>query len=155
MKELVSAILRLIRKIELGRQHRPLRRLDLDVIVAGAPGIEARHDGAEGVAPLCVGEDVAAQTEALVVVFAAGVGMPQVNQRICDRAARAGEYHARKLDRAARDASLAQIAAPRRLRLEERPFSLRESWLVAVVARRRRGDVRLSPGVADGERKTR
>ncbi len=39
MKELVGAILRLIRKIELGRQHRPLGRLDLDVIVAGAPGI--------------------------------------------------------------------------------------------------------------------
>ena len=66
----------LVGEIELGGQHRSVRRLDLYVIVPRAARIEAGHDGAEGVAPLSVGKDVAAQAEALVVIFAVVVGLP-------------------------------------------------------------------------------
>ena len=41
MEEVVDAVLRLVGKVELGGQQRPVGRLDFDVIVAGAAaGVE-------------------------------------------------------------------------------------------------------------------
>src|SRR5450755_2789508 len=76
VKEFVGEIRLFVGEIELGGQHRSFRRLDLYVIVPRAAGIEAGHDGTEGVTPLGVGKDVAAQAETLVVVFAIVVGLP-------------------------------------------------------------------------------
>ena len=116
------------------------------MIVAGAAGVEAGHDGTEGVASRSVGEDVAAQTEPPVVVCARGVGLPQVHQGPGDRAAGACQHHAGKLHRPTRHAGLAQIAAPRRFRFEERALDLGYGRLVAVMAGRGRRQARLGEG---------
>src|SRR5262249_9954323 len=42
-KEAIAPVHRLVRKIELGREEPLLRRLHLDVIMAGAPGVERRQ----------------------------------------------------------------------------------------------------------------
>src|SRR5262245_51219448 len=58
-------------EVELGRQHRSLRRLHLEVKVTGAPGIDAGHDRLQAIAALVVGELVPAQAIADVIVVAA------------------------------------------------------------------------------------
>src|SRR5262252_7162463 len=79
----VATVHRLVRKIELGGEHALLRRLHLDVIVAGAAGIERRQDGAQAVAALGIGEQVSAIAKAGVVVLAALVGMPEGSRSAC------------------------------------------------------------------------
>src|SRR6187402_961406 len=77
-EQLILPDARLAREIELRGEHPAALRLYLDVEVARAPRIVARHDGAEAEAPVRVGELVGAQAEAGIVVVALGVGVPQV-----------------------------------------------------------------------------
>src|SRR5262245_6116854 len=97
----VALILGLAGEVELGRQHRVPGGLDLDVEMASAARVDARHDGLEAVASLLVRELVATEPEAPVVVLALGIGLPDVEQRSRDRHARGGE------DRAGQDDPLA------------------------------------------------
>src|SRR5215467_5368862 len=142
-EEAVAPVHRLVGKIELRGEHPRARLLNLDVEVPRAADVERRHDRAEAVASLRVGEDVAAQPEASVVVVAVVVGMQQVDQRMCERLAAAIEHLPGEDDRAALDARLDQIGALGRARLEERPLGLGTRRLVAVVAGRR--ERRLAP----------
>src|SRR3977135_1413524 len=119
-----AAVRRLLREIELLGQQASCRRLNLQVKVAGAAGIDRRHDGAEAVASLGVGVLVAAQAEAGVVVVAGVVGLPQVEQRMRHGPAGRVAHEAGELDRAALHAGLDQVGALGRARLEERPFGL-------------------------------
>src|SRR5262245_63739563 len=59
----VAAVHRLVRKIELGGEHALLRRLHLDVVVAGAGGIERRQYGGPAGAALAIGEQKSAIAE--------------------------------------------------------------------------------------------
>src|SRR4029077_3235136 len=81
---------RLLREIELGREHALLRRLHLDVIVAGTADIERRQYRAEAESTLRVREQVPAIAESAVVVLAAFVGVPEIDQRLRQRPAGAG-----------------------------------------------------------------
>ncbi len=81
MEEVVAGVGGLVREIELRGQELLAGRLHLDVIVAGAAGIESRHDGAEAIAALLVGEHMTAIAEAAIVVGAAVVRVPQIDQR--------------------------------------------------------------------------
>src|SRR5882757_1807722 len=144
-KQAVAAVCRLVREIKLGGQQPSCCRLNLQVKVAGAAGIDRRHDGAEAVAALGVGVLVAAQSETRVVVVAGVVGLPQVEQRMRHRLAGRVEHEAGELDRAALHAGLDQVGALGRARLEERPFGLARRRLVAVMAGGRGGEPALAP----------
>src|SRR5436190_1228684 len=85
----------------------------------GDAGIEARHDGAEQEASLVIGENVAAQAKAGIVVIAPHVGVPEIDESAWDRLACAGQNEAGKLDRLPRNARLAEITALRRSGFEE------------------------------------
>src|SRR5215510_7328922 len=85
MEEAVAGVEGFAREIELRGQQPLAGRLHLDVIVPRAPGIEARLDGGEAIAALRIGEDMAAIAEAAIVVFAALVRMPQIDDRALDR----------------------------------------------------------------------
>src|SRR5437868_2832175 len=74
-EQAVAAVHRLVWKIQLRREQRPLRRLHLHVVVARASRVERRQNGAKTVAPLAVREQMAAIAETAVVVFAALVGV--------------------------------------------------------------------------------
>src|SRR5215469_5701217 len=88
-KQTVGAVAFFIGKIELGSQQCRPGRLDLYMIVPCATRIETRQNGVEGVVPLGVGEKVAAQAEALIVVFAVIVRVPQINKGTRERPASA------------------------------------------------------------------
>src|SRR5262245_66344385 len=60
-------------EVELGRQHWSLRRLYLEVKMAGAPGIDAGHDRLQAIAALVVRELVAPPAIARGCRFRAGV----------------------------------------------------------------------------------
>src|ERR1700716_2076140 len=144
-KQAVAAVRRLVREIKLRGQQPSCRRLNLQVKVAGAAGIDRRHDGAEAVASLGVGVLMAAQPEAGVVVVAGVVGLPQVEQRMGHGLAGRVEHEAGELDRAALHAGLDQVGALGRARLEERPFGLARRRLVAIMAGGRGGEPGLPP----------
>src|SRR5260370_40031270 len=80
-EQAIAPVRGLVGKIELRGEHRPLRSLQLDVIVTGAAGIERGHDGAEAIAALAIGKEVAAIAEAGIVVFAALIGVPEIDER--------------------------------------------------------------------------
>src|SRR5262249_51575796 len=70
---------------ELGGEHALLRHLHLDVIVTRAAGIERGQDGAEAVAALGIGEQVPAIAKSAIVVRAAVVGVPEIDERARNR----------------------------------------------------------------------
>src|SRR5262245_11487534 len=109
-KQAVGAVLGLARKVELGGEHAAARRLDLDVEVARAPRIGTGHDRAKAITARGIGVLVAAQPEALVVVVALLVGLPEVDQGARHRPAVSGQHHARELDQLPARARLAQVA---------------------------------------------
>src|SRR5215467_9526429 len=137
-KEAIAPVHRLVRKIELGREQALLRRLHLDVVVAGAAGVERRQDGAEAVAALHIGEHVSAIAKAGIVVFAALVGVPQVDERLRHRPAGAAEDLAIELDQPRLAGGVDEIGTLRRTRLEKRALGLADGRRIAVVALRRR-----------------
>jgi len=65
------------------------------------------------------------------------VGMPEIDDCSAKRAAASRQYNAGKFKRAAGSATLAQVAALRRTRLEKRSFGLAHCRFVAVVTGRR------------------
>src|ERR1700704_1475136 len=69
-KQAVAAVRRFVGEIKLRGQQPSCRRLNLQVKMAGAAGIERRHHGAEAVASLGIGVLVAGQAEAGVVIVA-------------------------------------------------------------------------------------
>src|SRR4051794_11786136 len=99
-----------------------------------AAGIEARHDGAEQEASLVIGENVAAQAKAGIVVIAPHVGVPEIDESAWDRLACAGQNEAGKLDRLPRNARLAEITALRRSGFEEGSLGFSKCRLVVVMA---------------------
>src|SRR6266436_7234557 len=114
------------------------------MIMPRAPGIEARHDGAEAVSSRHIGENMTAQLESAIVVLAAVIRVPQVDEGVRNRAAGAREHRAGEFDRPAGGARLAQVAALRRAGLEVWTFRLAPCRLVAIVTGRRRHEVCLS-----------
>src|SRR6516164_3260157 len=117
----IAAVHRLIRKIELSGEHALLRRLHLDMVVAGAAGVERRQDGAQAVAALGIGEQMPAIAKAGVVVLAAIVGMPEVEERLRDGAAGARQNLPAELDPARRAAKLERSARSGELGLKYGP----------------------------------
>jgi hypothetical protein len=113
----------------------------------GPAGVEAGHDGAEGVAPFRVGKDVSTRAEPLVVVLASVVGPPQVHQGTGDGPAGARQHRAGKLHRPP-----AIPGSRRSLRgLKKGPLGLMNGRLVPVMTGRGRRQVPLGEG-AVGER---
>src|SRR4029450_6758770 len=125
-------------EVQLGRQHRALRRLQLEMKVARPPGIDAGHDRLQAIAALVVGELVTPQTIAGVVVVAAGVGVPDVDQRARHRLAAREPDDARDDDLDALHTRLEQRRPLRRGRLEIGTLGLSRCRLRAVRAARRR-----------------
>src|SRR5882672_4692065 len=148
MEEVVAGVGGLAGKIELGGQEPLARRLHLDMIVPGAAGIEPRLDGAEAIAALLVGEHMTAIAEAAIVIGAAVVGMPQINERALDRPAAAREHIACKLDELTAPARLDQVEPLGRARAIERAFGLRQRRRIVVLAFRRRDEIGLRPNIA-------
>src|SRR5215470_11369684 len=69
VEDVVGAVARFAREVQLRREDRSVRALHLDVDVARPAGIQAGHDRPQRVAAARVGELVAAEAEALVVVL--------------------------------------------------------------------------------------
>src|SRR5215472_9127624 len=109
----VAAVHRLVRKVELSGEHASLRRLHLDVVVAGAAGIERRQDRAQAVAAVGVREQMPAIPKAGIVVLATFVGMPEIEERLRDWPAGARENLPAELDRPRRAVRLDEIDAQR------------------------------------------
>ena len=114
------------------------RRLNLDVIVPCAAGIERRHDGAEAKRAVEPGGDVATISEADVVVLALVVSMPDIDYHAAKRAAACRQHEARKFERTAPSAGLAQVTALRRSWLKKRPLGLTDGRFFAIATGRRR-----------------
>src|SRR4029453_2216779 len=145
MEEAVAGVEGFAREVELRGQEPLAGRLHLDVIVPRAPGIEPRLDGAEAIAALRVGEDMAAIAEAAIVVVAALVRMPQIDERALDRTAAAREHVTCQLDRPTLAARLREVEALGRARAIERTLDLRQRRRIVVLAFRRRDEIGLRP----------
>src|SRR5262245_52960054 len=76
--------------------------------------------------------------------------MPEIDQRLSDRPAGAGQHLPPKLDQPPLAAGLDKIDAPWGAWLEIRPLGLARSRFIPVVARRRRSE-RLGPPVVECE----
>jgi hypothetical protein len=126
-EQAVTPVRRLVRKIELRGEHALLWRLHLDVIVAGAAGVERRQDGPEAIAALGVGEQVSAIAESASVVLAALVGVPEIDERPRNRPAGAGENLSVEFDQPRLAARLDEIGALGRGGFEIWPFGLTKS----------------------------
>src|SRR3954447_3780283 len=138
VEDAVRAVARLAGEVELRREDLAVGALHLDVDVARAPGIEAGHDRPQRVAPAGVGELVAAQAVAPVVVLAAGVPLPEVEQRAAHRPAPRVDDIARDEQRGAANAVDHEVRAPGRVRRVVRALGLGLGRVVvAVVAGRR------------------
>jgi len=81
---------------------------------------------------------VSAIAESAVVVLAALVGVPEIDQRLRQRPAGAGEDPPAQLDQPRVAVRLDQIGALRRTWLEIRPLGLPDGGRIVVVALRRR-----------------
>src|SRR5262249_55283851 len=125
-------------EVELGRQHRALRGLYLEVKMTGPPGIDAGHDRLQAIAALVVGELVTPQAIAGVVVVAAVVGVPDVDQRARHRLAAREPDDAGDDDPDALHARLEQRRPLRRGRLEIGALGLSGCRLRVVRAARGR-----------------
>src|SRR3990172_1782122 len=123
--EAVGAVARLVRKVQLRRQHPAARRLHLDVNVARAPRVCAGNDGVQLEASLRVGEDMPAIAVAPVVVVARLVAVPEVEQGARHRPALRREDQSREKQPLGLAARLGERAAPRRIGGVERARGLR------------------------------
>src|SRR4051812_26723727 len=110
-EQTVFRVLRLARKIELRGQQPPRGRRDLDVKMARAALVSARHDGAKAIASLGIRADMAAQTKAGIVVVTLSVSLPQIEEPIRHRFAAAREHKSNEFDRLSCHAGLDQFGA--------------------------------------------
>src|SRR5262249_20608497 len=113
------------------------RRLNLDVIMPRAAGVDRRHDGAKTERAVVSSGDVSTISKTYVVVLAFFIGMPEIDHGSGKRAAASRQHKASKFDRTASSARLAQVTAFRRFGLEEWPLGLPNSWFIAVKTGRR------------------
>src|SRR5216683_4765942 len=123
--ETIAAVAGLVPEVELRGENTLAGRLYLDVDVTRAPGVFPRNDGLQAIAPLSVGELVAAIAKAAVVVLAAFVRVPEIEQGVRDWLA------SRRQDLAGHDQPRGlglrfhERNAEWSIRLEKRPFGLR------------------------------
>src|SRR6266581_8443930 len=85
--ETIAAVAGLVPEVELRGENALAGRLYLDVDMPRAPEVFRRNDGLQAVAPLGVGELVAAVAKAKVVVLAVLVRVPEIEQRVRHRTA--------------------------------------------------------------------
>ena len=89
------------------------RRLNLDMVVPRAAGVERRHDGAKTECTVRPRNDMPTIFEAYVVVFTILISMPEIDHRSAKRPAASRQHKARKFEPAALSARLAQVTALR------------------------------------------
>src|SRR5829696_9547367 len=99
--------------------------------MARAAGINAGHDAAQSITAFRIGELMAAQAEAGIVVAALVIRLPEIQQGAGERFAGATEHEANQFDRLPGHALLEQLGSLRRRRLEVWPFGL---WRCSIVA---------------------
>src|SRR5712671_3343465 len=116
------------------RASDPHQQLAMEEVVAGVGGL--------------AGEHMTAIAEAAIVIGAAVVRMPQVNERALDGPAAAGEHIACKLDGPAFAARLAKVEPLGRARAIERAFGLGQRRWIVVLAFGRRDEIGLRPNIA-------
>ena len=97
-EQTIRAIVCFAGKIELRGEHAAARRLHLDVKVAGPPFVGRRHDGEKAIAACGIGELMAAQPEAGVVIDSLGISLPEIDERVLHRPAAAGQDETGELD---------------------------------------------------------
>jgi len=105
--------------------------------VAGAALVDARNDGCDVVGALRVREEMAAIAEALQVVPASGVRVPDVNESACDRLTARGQDVARKPHLPGCIARLDERGAMRRSGFVERSGGLARRGLILAAGRLR------------------
>ena len=117
------------------------------VNVAGAAGVEARDDGFQAVLAVGVGELVAAQGVALVVVASLVIGLPEVQQHAGEGLAIGLQHVSDQHQGGSRQAGFEQAGALRGVRGVERAGALAGRRFVPIAAfRRRRHGVGLGLG---------
>ena len=119
LKEAIALVRGFVWKIELRGEQAAARRLNLDVIVPCAAGIDRRRDGTETKSAVGPGGDMAAISEIGIVVFALVVRMPEVDHGAAKRAAASRQHKAGKFERPAACFGLAEVAALRPKTLNE------------------------------------
>src|SRR5205085_1081558 len=108
------------------------------MIVTGAARIDRRQDGAEAIAARSIGKEVSAIPKAGIVVFAAFIGVPQLDEGSLDGPARARQHLTVDLNQLPFAVRLDKIGALRRTWFEIWPFRLSHSRFLAIMALRRR-----------------
>jgi hypothetical protein len=136
LKQAITQVRWLVGEIELRGEQAAARRLNLDVIVPCAAGIELRHDGAKAKSAVEPGGDMATISETDIVVFALVISMPEIDHRAAKRATASRQHKARKFERTAPSAGLAEVTALRRSWLEKRPLSLTDGRFIAIATGR-------------------
>ena len=104
----VALVARLSRKIELCGEHRLVRGLDFDMDVRRTPWVKARKNGFKIVTAGIIGELVAAQPVAGVVILAVAICLPEVQPRAGDRRAIRGMHISRQDEPGPHDARFNQ-----------------------------------------------
>src|SRR5690606_5173576 len=97
-KKAIFTVARLVGEIELSRKHLPAGRLHLHMDMRRAPRVARGYDRAQSIATLRVSELVPALAEALVVVNASRIGLPEIDERARHRLAGAREHDPGNLD---------------------------------------------------------
>jgi hypothetical protein len=128
----------LVGKIKLRGQQTAARRMNLNVVVPRAPGVDRRHDSVKAERAVGSSYDVATISETGVVIFAFLISMPEIDHRSAKWAAVTRQHKAGEFEPTAFSARLAQITPLWRSWLEKWPFSLADGRLIAIVTRRRR-----------------
>jgi hypothetical protein len=76
----IASVAFLPREIQLGGQHRAAGRLKSDVVVAGSSGIQTRQNGLQRVPSIGIRELVPPAAEAVQIVFAIPISMPEIEK---------------------------------------------------------------------------
>jgi hypothetical protein len=101
-----------------------------------ATRVERRYDGAKVESAVSSGDDTAPIPETDVVVFALLIGMPEIDHCSAKRAAASRQHSARKFERTACRARLAQVTALRRSWLKKWALGLTDGRFIAIVTER-------------------
>jgi hypothetical protein len=127
------------------------RRLNLDMVVPRAAGVDRRHDSVKAERAVGSSYDVATIPETGVVVFAIVISMPEIDHCSANCAAASRQHEPRKFEVIAFSARLAQIASLRRSRLEKWSLGLADGRLITIMTRRRRPKLLRQASVCAGQ----
>src|SRR5262245_32140837 len=116
-----------------------------------AASVDRRHNGAKPERAVGPGDDMAPISEAVVVVFALLVCMPEIDHRPLKWAATSGQHEAGKFERTVAGARLAQVTTLRRLWLEKRSLCLAHGRFIAIATGRRDRELLRKHGVRAGQ----